>query len=417
MSLGSPDSRADAVHRGTIGYLSGAPRVSTDPRASASGPRAHVLGVIEAMERQGWRVERYIAGDLLPRFAGRGADGVVSHRGRVARLSADLLRVTAGRITPIHAGVRLGTNLDLVYERFASMQGIGRRFQSYGVPWVLETNGPFFYEAEVERESMALTRIARRLELRAYQNCDVLVCVSDPLKAILTEELEVDPDKVLVVPNGVDPVRFDPTEVTPRRSSPNLTVGFTGSVLAWQGLDLLLEAIAEIRGRGVVMDVAILGRGPDLSRLQALADELGIRDSVRFAGQVPWESVPQYLAGFDVGYSGQRSMELGSMYHSPLKLYEYLAMGVPVLASRHDDAEALVGDDEHGFLFRSGDRDDLVRCLMEIHSRRHTLPGMGRLGRDLVLAEHTWDARVGAMLEQVFATLRRQRSKGGLDDG
>ncbi len=389
-----------------LAYLSGAPRVATDPRSSAAGPRAHVLGVMKAFERRGWRVRPFIVGDRIPGRARRGGDRIAARPGRLSALGADLLRWTTGRVAPLAARRALGRDLDLVYERFASMQALGRGFQKRGTPWVLETNGPFFYEAEFERRSMVLSGLARRMELAAYRDCDVLVCVSRPLRDIVVEEAGIPEEKVLVVPNAVDPDRFDPSRLRPRRRTDALTVGFAGSLLEWQGLDLLLEALARIRREGHGVEATIVGDGPALPHLRRLSARLDLEGAVRFVGAVPWSEIPGYLSEFDVAYSGQKTMAVGRMYHSPLKLYEYMAMGLPILAAAHDDAAVLAGGGSRGLLFRPDDVEDLIVRLREVVGRRDELAGMGRAARTFVLEHHTWDVRVTRMVKGIREILR-----------
>jgi len=96
-----------------------------------------------------------------------------------------------------------------MYERFAVLQALGWVFKRDGIPWILETSGLYSDEAKTERNSLVLTGVARRLEVFAYGRCDVLVCVSAALKELVVEKTGVDPEKILVVPNGVDAAFFD----------------------------------------------------------------------------------------------------------------------------------------------------------------------------------------------------------------
>jgi glycosyltransferase involved in cell wall biosynthesis len=329
------------------------------------------------------------------------------------QIAADLGRMLLRYTTARQAVRSLGLNLDLVYERFASMQALGRTFQRRGIPWVLETSGPFYYEAKVERSSMVLTGLARRLELKAYRDCDVLICVSEPLREILERAADLDPSKILVVPNGVDTERFDPDRHPVRRMATETTVGFVGAVNEYQGLDLLLYAVADLHKIGRSMSAVIVGEGPALASLVALADSLGISRFVHFVGHVSWDAVPMYIRGFDLGYSGQRVMKIGHMYHSPLKLYEYLAMGVPIVAADFDDARRLLADGGAGVLFPSGGRNELGDALRKASDRLAVEPSWGAAGRLRIVAGHSWEARVRAMIEAIGGILERRRVNGG----
>lgn len=395
-----------------LGYLSAAPRVSTRPAAAASGPRSHVLGVMRAFEALGWEVRPFIAGDLLPPgTSGSGSERALSS-GTLRTLAADLTRLALGFVNSRRAVRRLG-GVDLVYERFATLQTLGRAFQRRGVPWVLETQGLFFEEARSERKSLVLTGPARRMEVAAYRDCDALVCVSHSLKELVVERTGADPQKILVVPNGVDTTLFDPERRSLRRRASEtaragaLTVGFVGALLEWQGLDLLLRAVAALREEGVPVSAEIVGDGPDGERLRRLAGEFGVRKHVRFTGRVPMPEVPGCIAGFDLGYAGH-SERSGAMYHSPLKLYEYAAMARPLLASDFDDARSLSESARGaGFLFEPDNAEDLIRALREAYKQRDQLPEHGAALREACLREHSWEARVAGTLPHLQTLLER----------
>lgn len=387
-----------------LGYLSAAPTISTRPEAYSAGPRTHIVGVIHGFEAAGFEVRRYIKGDRID--ARLTAGGVQSGlaRSRLARLAGDLARLGLARASAAEAWAELGSPaaapVDLVYERFATMQVLGRRFRHAGVPWILETQGLFFYETRVERAAVGLPGLARRIELAAYRDCDILIAVSDALRELLVREHAIPREKILVVPNAVEPERFANPVPMPRPFA-CLTLAFIGGLIAWQALDLLIEAMAALRGRGIELALLVLGDGVMLEEWRALAEKRGLADRVRFVGRVPQTEIPRWLAACDLGYSGQRMMAIGAMYHSPIKLYEYMAAGLPVVASAFDDASRLIEGRRTGFLFPAGDRAALEAALAAAHGAAAGLPEMGARARALVEAEHSWAARAAGMIAEI----------------
>lgn len=383
-----------------LGYLSGAPRVSIRPEARASAPRAHILGVMKAFEELGWDVKPFIAGDRLPRKWIVEGTEQAANAGFFHTLAADLLRLGLGVVSTRRARRELG-NVDWVYERAAVFQLLGWIFKKRGTPWILEANGPFFYEATVERNSIVLGKFARWLEVKGYRGCDVLVCVSEALKEILVREAEIRPEKVVVLPNGVDTTFFDPQLYEPERVFDGFTIGFVGSLLAWQALDLLLEALTELRAEGMNISLVVIGDGVMRKTWEAQAKRLHLSKNVVFTGWMPPQEVPQFISGFDVGYSGQIQMQVGKMYHSPIKIYEYMAMAKPIIASAFEDARRVVQDGETGFLFWGGDKADLKRALASAYRSWESLPEMGCKAREAVVTHHSWVARVGKLISEV----------------
>lgn len=384
-----------------IGYLSGAPRVSTNPEAEASGPRSHVLGVMTAFEKLDWEVKPYIVGDKVPqKFVKKGSEKTIS-RGFFRTLTVDLVRLIVGGMNARKASQELGGHVDWVYERFGSFQAMGKHFKRHGIPWILETNALLSYEANAERKSVVLTGLARRLEISAYQECDVLVTVSEALKQIVVEELGISPTKILVVPNGVDTQLCNPQLYKTKRIFENFTIGFVGTFRPWAGLDLLLEALHELRTEGMNLSLVIVGDGPMRGTLEQQVQKLGISEVVKFVGRVSREDVLEYITSFDVGYSGQVQLQLGKMYLSPLKLYEYMAMAKPVVASAFEDAQRVIQDGQTGFLFQGGNKEDLKRAFTRAYQSQARLPEMGVKAREEIIANHSWTSRVRTLITEV----------------
>jgi glycosyltransferase involved in cell wall biosynthesis len=306
-----------------------------------------------------------------------------------------------GRLNARRARRLLRGRVDIVYERFGAFQALGAGCQKDGVPWVLETNGPLFYEAKIERKSLVLSGLARYLENRAYQQCDLLVCISHKLRDTLVDLCDVPVEKIVVIPNGVDTEFFDPTRYEPERPFPGFTVGFVGNLYAWAGLDLLFEAVAELHREGVDIHVVVVGDGFMRHRLEDQVRALGLNERVLFVGRLPRPAVPPYIAGFDVGYSGQVRLQLGEMYHSPLKIYEYMSMAKPVVASAFDDARRVITDGSNGFLFEPGDKGSLKQALRRSWEAVSELDQMGRRARTYVIAHHSWTMRVQMLLTEV----------------
>jgi glycosyltransferase involved in cell wall biosynthesis len=346
---------------------------------------------MRAFENLGWEVRPYIVGDKVPLSWVEKEGDLILGRSYARLLGADLMRLVLGSYHFLRAP-RVLAQMDLVYERFGAFQALGYAFQRRGVPWIVETNGLLFEETSKDRNTVALTSLERRLELWVYRQADVVVAVTETLKDLLSSH-GVPREKVVVLPNGVDVRRFEPS-VPPKRMWAGPTVGFVGTLYSWQGLDLLLRGVHALLEEGVELWVTVVGDGPLRGEWEGLARTLGLQDRVAFVGRVPWEEVPSYIAGFDLGYSGQVPLAVGVMYHSPLKIYEYLAMAKPVVASLFEEAKRVVVEGETGFLFDGGSLESLKSALRRAYAARKGWAAMGQKGRQVVLASCSWEARV-----------------------
>lgn len=391
-----------------IAYLSGSPRISTADDAEVVGPRAHIVGLIAALREAGHTVDEYVLGDRLRRRrAARRDDGDRAPAGPTSvrrQLVVDAVRLASRLPVALAARRQLPGRYDVVYERYALFQQLGSGLRRRGGAWVIESNAVLSNEARSERGALVLQRLAGWLERRSYRRADLVVCISETLRDLLIREAGVSPDKVVVVPNGVDVERFRP-DVTPAirsGSDGELVVGFVGFVIERQGLDDLIHAVQRLRAEGLGVSALIVGDGPDRRALERLARDLGVDGAVRFVGQVPWSAVPSHIASFSVAYSGQRGVGGMPMYHSPLKIYEYLAMGRPVIASAHPDAVRTLVEPRAGWTFPAGDREALVEVLRGVVTdQRAEFDEWGDRARSQVMAEHTWTHRAELLLTEM----------------
>jgi len=389
-----------------LGYLSSAPRVSTRSEAELGGPRSHVLGVINAFETLGWQVNPFIVGDHVPLdWVTKGSEQSM-RQNKVKVLMADLLRIGMGMTNGRRAWREMGSEVDLVYERFAAFQALGRYFNKHGILWILETNAPLFIESKQERKTLILSSLARNLEVKAYKNCDYLVCISEELKQIIVEKLNISSEKIIVMPNGVDVTFFDPNQHQAKRFFDGFTIGFVGAMTEWQGLDLLLEAVSRVRADGVDINLTFVGDGSVRTALEQKAKALSLINHCKFIGQVPREDVPTLIAGFDVGYSGQVPLKMGRMYLSPIKLYEYMAMAKPVIASDFEDSSRVVINGETGFIISAGNLQQLYETILAAYEALHQLNQMGEKAREIIINQHSWQTRVASLIDTI--TLERE---------
>jgi glycosyltransferase involved in cell wall biosynthesis len=385
-----------------LGYLSAAPRVSTLSEAELGGPRSHVLGIIHAFEALQWRVRPFIVGDRVPRsWVIKGSEQSL-RQNRFKILLADLTRMGMGLANGRRAWREIGNEVDWVYERFAALQSLGGVFKKHGIFWILETNAPLFIESKEDRQTLLLSSLARKLEERAYKRCDVLVCVSEELKQIIVESIDVSPNKIVVMSNGVDTTFLDPRHYQAKRLFDGFTIGFVGTLVEWQGLDLLLEAVSHLRKvNDADINLVFVGDGPKRGDLEKKANELGLQAHSKFVGHVAREDVPALISGFDVGYSGQIALKMGRMYLSPLKLYEYMSMAKPVIAADYQDARHALEDGKTGFMFSSGDKQQLETAIMAAYMSQADLCSMGEKAREEAISQHSWEVRVKSLIDYI----------------
>ncbi|PYT66400.1 MAG: hypothetical protein DMG39_26850 [Acidobacteria bacterium] len=142
--------------------------------------------------------------------------------------------------------------------------------------------------------------------------------------------------RIRVLPDAVDASWFadDPASIHPPsdlQKGNKFVLGFVGSFKAWHGADFLLSVLEDFHGQEPQSRLLLIGDGPLKDALQEKAYRAGLAKAVVFTGVVPHEQMRRYLAAVDVALAPYPALE--TFYFSPLKLFEYMAAGLAVVAS------------------------------------------------------------------------------------
>lgn len=240
--------------------------------------------------------------------------------------------------------------------------------------------------------------LERRAELPALRRATLVACGSE-LIAAQAARLGVDERRLLVTPTGADLSQFSPPiDGATARASLGIGVGFVvgwvGSFRPFHALDQLVHAMAAL---GTPVTLVMVGDGPERSRIEALAARAGV--DARFTGLVPHDELPRLLAAMDVGVVLARPGE--PFHYSPLKVAEYLAAGLPVVAAAVDQLAGQLDADGNAEFFRPGDADDLARVLGSLAADPERRARLAAGARDAAPA-WSWDRQV----QRVRAALR-----------
>ncbi|WP_380165936.1 glycosyltransferase family 4 protein [Jannaschia sp. R86511] len=277
-----------------------------------------------------------------------------------------------------------------------------------GVPVVYEVRG--FFEALWSRdlawaERSETYRRRRDTETRCMQRAAAVVTLSESMRQDILER-GVDPATVHVVPNGVDTDVF-----TPRPRAAALTeqlgltdrfvFGYVSNLDHWrEGQELLVDAAVRLREQGVPATALIVGDGTRRAELEQLAERRGAGDAVVFTGKVPHDDVAAYYAQLDV-FVVPRVDERAARLVTPLKPFEAMAQGLPLLVSDLPALNEITGDGSRGATFRAGDADSLAQALLDLHADPQRRAALAAAGREWVVAERQWSAN-GARYREVY---------------
>jgi PEP-CTERM/exosortase A-associated glycosyltransferase len=215
--------------------------------------------------------------------------------------------------------------------------------------------------------------------------------------------------KVTVIPNAVDIDAFAPSGIpTPALRltlglGDSTVIGFIGSFYAYEGLDLLIEALPAIAAKTSDVRVLLVGGGPREAALREQVGRLGLEARVIFAGRVPHQDVPRYYDLIDILAYPRHSMRLTELV-TPLKPLEAMAQGRVLVASDVGGHRELIHNGVTGVLFRAGNSKSLADAVTSLLNQRDRWPAMRDAGRHFVEAERNWGDSV-ARYREVYARL------------
>jgi alpha-maltose-1-phosphate synthase len=299
---------------------------------------------------------------------------------------------------------------DVIMERYYNFGGEGiSAAAEMGATAVLEVNAPVIdYPGSVKTivDRALLIQPMRRWRDRLCERADVIVTPSARILPPATP-----PAKIVELEWGADTDRFRPDANGPLPfTRPFGTVAvFAGAFRAWHGAIHLVSAIRELRRRHV-RDIAavLIGDGPELSNVRA---EAAGTDGVIFTGALDHDLMPASLAAADIGVApfdvdAHRPLSLG-FYWSPLKVFEYMSVGLPVVAPAIDRISSLVRHEQEGYLYEPARPNALADAMAKLRDPA-LRARLGAAGRDRAIREYSWKAHCGA-LEAAIISARASR--------
>ncbi len=292
---------------------------------------------------------------------------------------------------------------DLLYERMGWMGYAGAlASRLLGTPLVLEVNGDHLTEFEalgiaprgVQRWlSWALTRWAAR---RATH----VVATGDGWARKFIERWGVSPNSVSVIENGshfVELLAREDLQAFRPDDNPRVTAVYIGAFEPWHGLDVLIRAVARVIQQQAPLRLDLIGGGTEEQVLMRLVQELALDDTVSFAGFLPPAEITDYLRRADIGLSPY----CGRVEYSGLKLLDYKAAGLAVIASGADGEPAVIEPGRTGLIVLPCDEQALCRALIQLVQDAETRKRMGRQARHEAEARHSW-RHTALALQAVF---------------
>ena len=285
-----------------------------------------------------------------------------------------------------------------------------RAAQTLGLPFVYEVRG-LWHMSRVSRQPHFL----HHCEYQAMDEAEVAVCKEADAVLAITHAVRhylidkgVESSKIFVLPNGVDSHRFQPVpeDIKLREElglSDGPVIGYVGSFVGYEGLDLLIDAFAKLVEHRPDAHLLLVGDGDTRTALENQVNRLDLEERVVFTGRVSHDDVERYHSLIDIA-PFPRTPDIVCEFISPLKPFESMAMGQLVVASDVAALKEIISDGENGRLFKKGDSHSLFEVLNDVLSDDHRREQLANAGVDWVRANRDWKA-LATYLHSVHASL------------
>lgn len=391
-----------------LAYISADPGI---PVFGSKGASVHVQEIIRCWRALGWEVTVYATrvGDQVPQDL---ADLEVVHvpvpKAPAAQAEDRMERVAAREQAQQKAAQEIAAQVvaagaDAVYERYSLFStALAEVCQTLSIPGFLEVNAPLIDEQQTHRDLIDHHGAHAALK-HQVSHATRIACVSEPVAdwvrstagaGLTPQQMQ---DRVVVTPNGVNVERIRPSKDSQGclEAGRSPVVVFVGTLKPWHGVEHLVEAraLATTSWR-----LRLVGDGPQGQALAEQATRLGIE--VEFTGAVAPEHIPGHLEDCAVAVAPYpRTEQSTDQYFSPLKIYEYCAAALPVVASRVGQVPQIIDDGVTGLLVEPSDPVDLARALDDLVGDPRRRRALGRAAREMAERERSWDRVLEAILD------------------
>lgn len=281
--------------------------------------------------------------------------------------------------------------------------------QFFKCPVVSEINGITFDEQQLVRSELFGTKVEildkiiikfrKYKEISMWKRSDSIIAVTSGIKQHLVQ-FQIDEAKIHVIENGANTKLFKPIDKSIARDKVNLNqeyryICFVGNLAPWQGVEFLIKASPLVLKRCADARFLVVGDGIMKKEWMQLAEDLGVADKYIFTGSVPYEMAPIYINASDICVVPKKPLKSG---YSPLKLYEYMACGKPIIATRTKGFEILEGVDA-GILINPENPAEFANSILLLLADPESLQNIGNNGRTFVVANHSWDSVARKVLD------------------
>lgn len=270
------------------------------------------------------------------------------------------------------------------------------------IPIIIEADAPCVYELkEFSKEFWRIPWLAGFIERLNLKKADISVCVSNAAKQYFIDQ-GVPEHKLVVITNGADIDKFHPlvdkTPILKKDISGKTVVGFVGSFHFWHGIENLIEVIKKtIQAYQNTIFLLVGEGGPMKQKLEHVVKHEGLQRLVILAGYISYEDIPEYISAMDIVLAPYPKLKF--FYYSPVKIFEYMSSGKPVITTNIGQISEVIKNGYNGFLTEPDNIEQILSKLLELLVNPELRSSIGKNARETIIANHTWMKKASQLSE------------------
>ena len=264
------------------------------------------------------------------------------------------------------------------------------------IPLVIEVNGWVLDELSgygYPKFKLMLFRLFQELN---YRYATLLIPVSEGLKKLIVQQYPVSPVKITAVNNGTNPKRYYPIPMSEARREIGINprtsvIGFIGGCYPHHGIQYLIEAAPFVLSEFPHIQFVVAGDGAMLKSWKNLAKKKKVEKHFIFPGNVPFELAPYYINSYNICVAPWDIELVGNVGLSPMKLFDYMACGRPIVTSPIFGVKEILESNHAGLTVDIKNPEKFARTLIELLHNPEKGKAIGKNARKTVSSEYTWE--------------------------
>jgi glycosyltransferase involved in cell wall biosynthesis len=295
-------------------------------------------------------------------------------------------------------------NIDFIYLHHHDFHFGGYKVKKEtGIPIILHVDSVEYW-VKKNWGKLYLGNYLKWCEQIEVKAADVIIVISDVLKEQLIDFYNVDKDKIYVSTNGADTDLFNPNidgSIIRKKYGldDSIVIGYSGVFNLYHGIDNLIQASKIINNKIKNAKFLLIGDGEYRKYVDEFVEKNNLKDKIIVTGLVPFNEVPQYLAACDILASPFKSTHNTTFFNSPIKTFEYMAMGKPIVTTNIGQLADVCLDENNSLVMEENNPNSLAEKVFKILEEPQLAKQLGKNAREFVVKNYSWSKKYDLIME------------------